>query len=211
VNSERLAVAVAAWAEQDLARALHTTDRDVITATEAARWLVLDLFAPAAPARDLFTASARLGGLMAEAGASPSLAAGTIDSAVQALSKANAPLESGRVLAARASLLEGYVAAVRDRERAASCARWEYPACAVPNGEGSVAIACGHPSDDPEELADWAARLASSLVKAHVQRVVLSGPERARTEVANAVEMVGIEVGTASSRSWLRFPWLGRK
>jgi hypothetical protein len=218
------ATVVAAWIKHDAAQTLHATDREVILATEAVRWLVVDLFGPAAPARDLFTACARLGGLMAAAGASPSLAANTIDCAVRALADVGAPFAPERVGAARASLVEGFVAAVRDAERDASARDWEYPACAVPLASDAVAIACGHPVDDAEALAAWAARVAGALVKARVRRVFLAGSERARSEMANAAELVGIAIASAASpareptekepaakepgaKSWLRLPW----
>ncbi len=206
--------AIAAWAEHDSTRAIHAVDHEVIRATEAARWLVIDHFGPAAPARDLFNACARLGGLMADAGASPSLASGTIDSAVRALDEAGAPLDASRVAAARASLLEGYVAAVRESERTAGRRSWDWPTCAVPIGEDLVAIACGHPADDRDALAAWAARVAGKLVKAKVRRVILSGLEAARGEVASALDLVGIAVVTDAlpaegreAKSWLRLPW----
>jgi len=208
--------ALAAWAEHDATRALHAVDRDVIRATGAARSLVLDHFVPAAPARDLFNACARLGGLLAEAGASPSLAAGTIDSAVRALGDVGAPLDTSRIPAARASLFEGYVALVRETERTAGLAAWEWPACAVPVGEDLVAIACGFPADDGDALAGWAARVVGRLVKAKIRRVILSGAEPAKMEIASAAELVGIEVVTqlatgsrsaSDTKGWLRLPW----
>ena len=209
--------AVPGWAEHDFARALHAVDREVIRTTEAARSLVLDHFALAAPARDLFNACARLGGLLAEAGASPSLAAGAIDGAVRALGSVGAPLDESRIAAARASLFEGYVATVRENERTAALAAWEWPACAVPLGDDLVAIACGFPSDDGEALAGWAARVVGKLVKAKVRRVVLSGTDRAKVEIASAAELVGIEVVTRlatdsgspprETKGWLRLPW----
>ena len=213
-RDEQTLRAIAGWAEHDASRAIHAVDREVIRATEAARWLVVDHFGPAAPARDLFNACARLGGLMADAGASPSLASGTIDSAVRALHEAGAALDASRVAAARASLLEGYVAAARDGERAAGLASWEWPACAVPVGEDLVAIACGHPVDDRDALAAWAARVAGKLVKAKVRRVILSGLDAAKAEIASAVDLVGIEVvaqavpsESRETKSWLRLPW----
>ena len=211
---ERTALAVLAWAERDATRALHPSDREAIRSTEAARSLVLDLFAANAPARDLFNACARLGGLLAEGGASPSLAAGTIEGAARALEDGGLPFDPSRLAAARASLVEGYVAAVRDAERAASLASWEYPACAVPLEGGAVAIACGYPEADGEALAAWAARVAGRLVKAKVSRVVLSGADAARDALASAVELVGIAVvapatdaGPQESKGWLRLPW----
>jgi hypothetical protein len=206
--------ALAAWAEADQARALHPVDRDVIRATEAARCLVLELFASADP-RDLWSACARLGGLMADAGGSPSLAAGAIDSAARALAEAGLEHDPARIAPARASLLEGYVASVREAERNAGLASWEYPACAVPLGDGSVAVACGYPTDDGEVLAAWAARVAGRLVKDGVRKVVLAGSPDATAELESAVTLVGIEVSRrARAPSAARAPqssgWLAR-
>ncbi|HVJ88231.1 MAG TPA: hypothetical protein VM580_00405 [Labilithrix sp.] len=234
-SDELAARVIAAWAEHDAARALHSADRDAIHATEAARSLVLELFGTPAPARDLFTACARLGALMAEAGASPSLAAGVIDNAARALSEAAVPFDPMRVSSARASLIEGYVATIRDIEHAAALTTWEYPSCAIPLGEGVAAIACGYPSDDAEVLAAWATRLAARLVRGKVRCIVVSGPEPATAEVASAAQLVGIDVARATDRgssplfwrtppvaaapkaeregppsrpkSWLRLPW----
>ncbi len=213
---------LAIWADADAARALHPSDRDVIQATEAARSLVLDLFASAAHPRDLWSACARLGGLMAEAGASPSLAAGVIDGAVCALIAGGIDYDAARVAPARASLVEGYVGVVRDRERGAALASWEYPGCVVPIDEAVAAIACGYPNDDPEALSAWAARVAGKLVKAKVRSVRLSGNAPAIAEIESAVTLVGITVLPKSedtthptstvppesrARSWFRLPW----
>src|SRR5688572_23669221 len=84
--------ALASWREHDVTRSIHPVDRDAIRATAAARALVLELFAhpdrvhQTQPPRDLFNACAALGRLLADAGASPSLATSTIDGAVRALS-----------------------------------------------------------------------------------------------------------------------------
>src|SRR5258708_298452 len=80
--------ALVAWRELDTARALHAPDRESIRTTEAARALVLELFAAHTPrdARDLYNACARLGRLLGDGGASPSLAVSTIDGATRALS-----------------------------------------------------------------------------------------------------------------------------
>lgn len=183
----------ALWAEHDAQHALHDADHEVIAATEALRSLILDLLATGAD-RDLFNACARLGGLLATGSASPSLAANTLDGALHALATTGTPFAPSRVPPARASVLEGYVAGARETERVMGAARWEYPACAVPLPDGSVAIACGHPIDDAEALADWAGRVVGQLVKAKVRRVVLAGSPRARSEIASAANLVGITI-----------------
>jgi hypothetical protein len=151
---------------------------------------------------------------MAEAGASPTLAAGTIDSAIRAPTEAGVTHEGSRAPAARASLIEGYVGAVRDAERITCLATWEYPACVVELEDGAVAIACGYPTEDGEALAEWAARVAGRVVKAGARRAVLAGSESVKSEVASALALVGVEVVARSQddaksarRGWLRLPW----
>jgi hypothetical protein len=85
----------------------------------------------------------------------------------------------------------------------------------VPLGEDAIAIACGHPTADPEALAEWANGVAARASKANVRRAVLSGEARARAAVANALEFVGIAVDGVADRPsssprktpWLRLPW----
>jgi hypothetical protein len=199
--------ALARWAEIDEAGALHPLDRDVVRGTAAARSLVLDLFAAISP-RDLFNACARLGDLMAGAGASPSLAAGAIDGAARSLAEAGIAVDPGRVGPARAACLEAFAARIRESERAAVLASWRFPAPVVPLGAGEVAVACGHPDGDAEALAAWAGEIAARLAKRGVRTAVLDGGERARAEVASALELVGIAVRPPAEprpKSWL--PW----
>jgi hypothetical protein len=194
----------------DEAGALHPLDRDVVRATAAPRSLVLELFAAASP-RDLFNACARLGDLMAGAGASPSLAAGAIDGAARALSEAGIAVAKDRIGPARAACLEGYTARLRETERALVLASWRFPAPVVPLGGGEVAIACGHPDGDREALAAWAGEIAAQLAKVGIRTAVLDGGAHARAEVASALELVGIAVRPPDqprpprSKSWL--PW----
>ncbi|MBX3227230.1 MAG: hypothetical protein KIT84_35160 [Labilithrix sp.] len=194
-----LADPLALWAKLDAERALHPADRAVLDKTEPARSLVAELL-PNGHARDLWSACALLGRMMADEGASPSLAAATIDNAATAL----APVDAARVAAARASLLEGYVAAAREHELHASLAAWEYPRCVVTIEEGVVAVACGRSADDADGLAAWAERVARALTKAKVKRAILAGDDRAKSELASALELVGIALGPAPKR-WL--PW----
>jgi hypothetical protein len=195
---------LARWGDDDRARALHAADRDAVRATEPVRSLVLELLF-AGLDRDLFNACARLGMLMAEAGASPSLAAGSIDAAKRALDAVRAPYDAERIDTARAAFFEGFAAAVRSAERASALVAWDYPACAVPLADGRVAIACGFPSDDREALAGWAARVTSVLLQEGVRGVVLAGSSRATTELADALQLAGITVGEKRSR--FRLPW----
>lgn len=202
--------AALAWREYDLERAIHDQDRDAVDATEAARALVLDLlaFVPDAGTRDLFNACARLGRLLAERGASPSLAASTIEGAAGALVAADIAFDTSRLSSARAALAEGYFATTREQLGSSSLKAWEYPACAVRLGERTIAIAAAHPSDDSELLADWAARVALGASRDGVKEAFIDGPEKARTEIAAAFALVGITIRTSlPSRGWLRLPF----
>lgn len=207
---------LAAWTSADRARALHPIDEEAIEATSAARSLVLDLLATPHE-RDLFSACARLGALLAEAGASPSLASGTIDAASRAVPAGS--IDGARLAAARASLVEGYVAAVRAAEAANALRAWEYPRCAVALGDGVVAIACGHPEGDEDALAAWAARTAARAAKAGVREALLAGPEGVTAEVASALDLAGVRARVAGDAraprgggtKRARFPWPWRR
>jgi hypothetical protein len=198
-----VAAALARWREDDRARAIHAADRDAVAATDAVRSLVLELLALGHD-RDLFNACARLGTLMAEAGASPSLCAGVIDAARRALDAASATYDASRIDAARAAFAEGFAGAVRSAERARALAGWEYPACAVPLDDGTVAIACGFPEADRDALTAWAGRVAGRLLKEGVRSVVLAGAPNAVGELSEALKIAGIRIG--EKRRW-RLPW----
>jgi hypothetical protein len=196
---------LAAWREHDAARAIHPTDRDAIRATEAARALVVELFDR--PARDLYNACALLGRLLADVGASPSLAVSTIDGLARALSDTKTAFDDARISPARASVAEGYVSALREGERENANATWAYPACAVVLDDETAAIAAGYP-DDGDGLSDWAAKIASKLSKAGTRTAIVGGNERAKQELGEALKLVGIRVADRlPQRSWLRLPW----
>lgn len=196
--------ALAAWREHDGAQALHAPDRDAIRSTDAPRSLVLDLLARPGPGRDLYNACARLGRLLADAGASPSLAVTTLDGATRALADLGIACDEARLLPARASVAEGYFAAVLEAERVAGRRAWEYPACAVRIAKDTVAIVAGWPADDGEALSDWSARVALCVSRDGYKQAILSGSEAARTELAQALSLVGVELAPANeSKGWL--------
>lgn len=196
--------AFASWTAFDAASALHPADHLALRSTEPARSLVGELLREGAE-RDLWNACATLGRMLADEGASPSLAAGCIDNASRALGIT----DLARISPARASLLEGYVAAAREAERRGGITSWDYPNCVVSLEDGVVAVACGRPvhdGDDTDALTAWAERVASKLSKAHVKRAVLQGNDTAKSELASALELVGIALGPAPApKSWL--PW----
>lgn len=196
--------ALATWHEHDLLRAVHELDRRAVPATEAPRALVLDLLARPGNARDLYNACARLGRELADAGASPSLAATTLDGAALALDEVGTAFEHERLAPARASTAEGYVGARMDAERTAARRTWEYPACAVKVGPGTVAIVAGYPTDDAEALGDWSARVALCVSRDAYKRAILSGPEAATSELGQALATLGVEVAApAAAKGWL--------
>ncbi len=198
--------ALAAWREHDVARAIHPVDRQAIHATEAARALVVELFDR--PARDLYNACAQLGRLLADAGASPSLAVSTIDGAAEAFASIGITHDASRIPAARASVAEGYFAAVRQAERDEAKRAWDPPACIVPLDDETVAIAAGHPEGDGEGLAEWAAKVAAKVSKSGARVAVVSGGESAKREVGEALGLIGVEVRDGlPARTWLRLPW----
>ena len=184
--------------------ALHNHDREAIRATDPPRALVLDLLARPGPARDLYNACARLGRLLADAGASPSLAVATVDGAARALADLGVACDPARLAPARASVAEGYFAVVVEGERTAARRAWEYPGCAVRVAKDTVAIVGGYPADDGEALADWAARVALAVSRDGYRHAVLAGSDAARAELGQALSLLGIELtATTESKGWL--------
>ena len=195
--------ALAAWREHDAAHALHSHDRDAIRATDAPRALVLEHLARPAPARDLYNACARLGRLLADVGASPSLAVATLDGAARALADVGKACDPARLPPARASMAEGYFASVLEAERVAARRAWDYPACSVRVAKDVIAIVAGYPADDGEALADWAARVAVGVSRDGYRSAVLAGSEGAKAELTQALSMVGVSLAsTAESPGW---------
>lgn len=221
--------AVVSWREHDRTSAIHPKDREAIDATEAARSLVLQRMLQG-PSRDLYSACARLGRLLFEAGASPSLAVSSIDGAIRALDDAGAVFgrswDRSSIRSARSALGEGFAAAAEDDARFRAKRAWAYPACMVRVDDETATITIGFDDDDADETATWAARVARGLSKDGVRRVILgrSGSTRAKTELEDALSLVGIALlatrgpaeaaptargeGTSTEkRSWLRLPW----
>lgn len=196
--------ALAAWREHDAAQALHGPDRDAIRAADAPRSLVLDLLARPGHGRDLYNACARLGRLLADTGASPSLAVATLDGAARALSDLGIACDPSRLAPARASVAEGYFAGVIETERAAERRGWEYPACAVRIAKDTVAIVAGCPADDGEALADWSARVALCVSRDGYKQAIVSGSDAAKNELVQALSLVGVALAPGlDARGWL--------
>ncbi len=199
-SDERVATALAAWAERDAHAAITEEDTRAIASTEGARALVVERLLDAA-GRDALSACSVLGRLMAQAGASPSLAARTLDGLA-----ATSPCDDAWLGTARASLAEGYAAASREAAAAKRADTWRYPRCVVRLDSDTVAVGAGFPDDDPDTLAEWANEVARGLVKAGVRRAIIDGDLAPRAALEEALELAGISVARGDRpRSWL--PW----
>jgi hypothetical protein len=184
--------AVTAWSEAEVRHALSPEDHRVIEATLTIREWIVELAQRQGQGEDLeelYDACAALGRLVAEGGGSASLAALSIDRGCRALGE-QAP---EWVEPARAALAEGFARALVDGARKAGHASWDFPASAVRVDDTTIAIAAGHPSDDDEILAGWAARAARAAVRGGFRRALVSGPDRPRTALAEALAIAGIE------------------
>lgn len=153
---------------------------------------------------DVLYLAAALGRLLAQEGASPTLAATVLEGL--------SGLPDAPVL--RATLFEAFVATSRETWSTSARSAWEFPACAVDLGEGVFAVAAGL-DDDETELSEWADRVASGLLKAKAREVVLSGRGPARTKLTESLGLVGIPcrsdertpAGAATSTKRWRWPW----
>jgi hypothetical protein len=193
MDRERL---VSSWAEKDRARAVLRVDREIIDAAGSLRMLIVDLVLSGAPGDELFDACAMLGHLVAQREGSPTLASATMDNAAEALGTPAATW----VPPARAAVAEGFAAALTEAVQTQAMLAWEFPNCAVRLGQAALAVAAGHPSDDEEVLAAWAARVAKSAALAGVRRAVVSGTARACAALLDAFGLVGIEVTSPGDR-----------
>lgn len=186
--------ALRAWSEAEHRAALSDADHSVVDTTAAVRATVLDFALQQGQDEELYDACAVLGRLVAEAGGSASLAATAIDRACEALGE----LAPRWATPARAATVEGYARAVVDGERRTGHASWDFPASAVRIDDVTIAIAAGHPSDDDETLATWAAVAARTAAREGVRRALIAGSPRPRRALVEALAIVGIECIEAS-------------
>lgn len=191
---------VAAWSARDRARAVLPADREIVDGSANVRALIVDLVLAGGPEDELYDACAVLGRLVAQRGGSPTLASATLDHAAEALDARAAPW----LVPGRAALAEGFAATLSEDARTEAMRGWEFPACAVPLGQAALAIAAGHPSDDDEVLAAWAARVAKAAALAGIRRAVVSGGDRACTALVDALSLVGVEVNIAPATTKTR-------
>jgi hypothetical protein len=178
-----------AWCESDRSAAVLPSDHRIVDASTSLRALIVDLALSGESDDEIYDACAVLGRLIAQRGGSPTLASLTIDHACEALGMPDA----NWMPSARAAVAEGFAMALTEEARREAARGWEFPGCAVALGEGALALAAGHPSDDDEVLAAWAARVANAAALKGVRRAVVAGPDRPRTALAEALAIAGIE------------------
>jgi hypothetical protein len=189
---------VAVWCNLDRRAALVEADREVVEASRPLRATIAGFALAGGSDEEIYDACAALGRLIAQRGGSPTLASATIDNAGEALGvRPAAWLAPGR-----AAVAEAFTRAVLERAHQEALHGWEFPRCAVLLPGGVIVIAAGFPSDDPELLADWAARIAKAAALKGVRQAFVSGPDAPRAAVEDALDVVGIEVARqAGSRT----------
>jgi hypothetical protein len=187
-TGDRAAI-LASWAEADRSRAVLPADREIIEASASLRELIVDVLMARGEPDELYDACSMLGRLIAARGGSPSFASATLDGVSEALGTVN----PAWLVSARATVVESFSAALAENARREADQGWEFPSCAVPLGQAGVAIAAGLPSDDEEQIAAWASRVAKAAALSGVRRAVVSGGERACAALLDAFAVVGIE------------------
>jgi hypothetical protein len=180
------------WMEIDRASATTRIDVEAIQATAAPREAIARFAALDPSSRDLLHAAGMLGRLLAAANASPTLAAVTMDGLARAIEGRHDFIPS-----ARAALLEAYVAEREERAHDRGLERWSYPGCAVHLDAETCAIAAGVPDDDDDRLVAWADSVARALARVKVRKAVVSGSDRARSALEDALGLVGIRAERA--------------
>ena len=166
-------------------------DREIIDASGALRALIVDLVIAGGPEDELYDACAVLGRLIAQRGGSPTLASATLDDAGRGAGQA---ARRHWLAPARAAVAEGFAAALAEGARRDALPGLGVPEPApCPSARPPWPSPPGYPSDDDEELAAWAARVAKAAALTGVRRAVVAGSERACDAVLDACGVVGIE------------------
>ncbi len=197
--------ALEAWSERLAGAAISELDRRAVAASESAREAVLERLDEhrgesaerAFEDRDALHAWALLGRVLADAGASPTLAAQVVDALVETGQTRGF---DGWAASSRSALVEAFVAAQREivEERVADS--WRFPKCVVRLDEATAAVAASFPDDDADELSRWADEIAAALAKMGIRRVHSDGSPRARAALESALSAVGIDHRGPSAR-----------
>jgi hypothetical protein len=178
-----------AWCESDRSGAVLPSDHRIVDGSTSLRALIVDLALSGGADDEIYDACGVLGRLIAQRGGSPTLASLTIDHACDALGAREAPW----MAPARAAVAEGFAMALTEETKREAARGWEFPGCAVAIGDSALALAAGHPSDDDEVLAAWAARVANAAALKGVRRAIVAGPDRPRAALAEALTLAGID------------------
>lgn len=173
---------------------LTPDDERAVAATEALRSGLAESHAEGLSTTERTNLAAAIGRVLAECGATPTLAATLLDD------------ES-----LRAALCETYVRAREDLRAEADASRWELPGCAVRLGPDRFAV-CANPPHEDDAAVAWADRTAAGLVKLGARVVVVSGSGSPRKHLEDALALVGARVEPEASAdpprpSRFRFPW----
>jgi hypothetical protein len=181
---------VAAWCDLDRRAAVLEADREILDASRSLRAVIAGFALAGGSDEEIYDACAALGRLIAQRGGSPTLASVTIDHAGDALGvRPAAWLASGR-----AAVAEGFTRTLLERMQQDTLESWDFPKCVVSLPSDVIAIAAGLPSDDPELVAEWAARIAKAAALQGTRQAYVQGPDGPRAAVEDALELVGIAI-----------------
>jgi len=178
------------WTERLARAAISERDRRAITASESAREMVLERLESAVEDHDALHGWTIVGRVLADESASPSLVAEVVDALVASKPRA----AEGWASAARAAIVEAFVAAQREIEAERVKEAWRFPRCVVRLDESTAAVAASFPDEDSDALARWSDEVASGLAKMGIRRVHAEGTARARAALADALSVAGIDL-----------------
>jgi len=196
-----------AWTERLTRAAISEIDRRAVAASETARALVLEQLEAhrgesaerALEDHDALHGWAVLGRVLADAGASPSLAAQVVDALVEATDRDERVTASAAP--SRSALVEAFVAAQRELAELRAAQAWRFPKCVVRLDETTAAVAASFPDDDGDALARWADEVAAGLAKMGIRRVHADGAAPARAALASALSVAGIGMTASPYRA----------
>jgi hypothetical protein len=181
-----------AWSAALARSAISEVDRRAVVASENARSLALERLHPKSETdHDALHAWASLARVLADASASPSLVAGVVDALVPLVRDTRGVTWAEL---ARATLVEAFVAAIRESCDQRVADAWRFPRCVVRLDATSAAVAAHFPDDDSDAVARWADEVAAGLAKMGVRRVHAEGTARARAALKDALAIAGIDL-----------------